>query len=47
MPRKKDSPNKKRKIETYEHQDKVRVNNPPVGLVTAENDPDAGEKKEA
>ena len=34
----------KRPIESYEHKDKKRVNNPPVGLVTPETDPDAGEK---
>lgn len=32
-------------IETYEHKDKRRVNNPPVGLVTPETDPESGEKK--
>jgi len=36
---------KKRPIASYEHRDKERVNNPPVGLVTPENDPDAGQKK--
>jgi len=35
----------KRPIESYEHRDKQRVNNPPVGLVTPETDPDAGQKK--
>ncbi|MGH7743785.1 MAG: site-specific DNA-methyltransferase [Candidatus Dormibacteria bacterium] len=30
---------KKRPIERYEHTDKKRVNNPPVGLVTPETDP--------
>ncbi|RLC97517.1 MAG: site-specific DNA-methyltransferase [Chloroflexi bacterium] len=35
----------KRQIESYEHKDKQRVNNPPVGLVTPETDPDAGAKK--
>jgi len=35
----------KRPIESYEHRDKQRVNNPPVGLVTPETDPDAGAKK--
>ena len=35
----------KRPIESYEHRDKERVNNPPVGLVTPETDPDAGQKK--
>ncbi len=35
----------RRPIESYEHRDKQRVNNPPVGLVTPETDPDAGQKK--
>lgn len=35
----------KRPIESYEHKGKERVNNPPVGLVTPETDPDAGAKK--
>jgi len=35
----------KRPIDSYEHRDKQRANNPPVGLVTPENDPDAGTKK--
>ncbi len=35
----------KRPIESYEHKDKKRVNNPPVGLVTPETDPDVGQKK--
>lgn len=35
----------KRPIESYEHRDKKRVNNPPVGLVTPETDPDAGQQK--
>ncbi|MBM3347145.1 MAG: site-specific DNA-methyltransferase [Betaproteobacteria bacterium] len=35
----------KRPIESYEHKDKRRVNNPPVGLVTPDTDPDAGAKK--
>jgi len=29
----------KRPIERYEHGDKKRINNPPVGLVTPETDP--------
>ena len=33
-----------RDIATYEHPDKERVNNPPVGLVTPETDRDAGDK---
>jgi len=35
---------KKREIESYEHKDKKRVNNPPVGLVSESTDPYAGEK---
>jgi adenine-specific DNA-methyltransferase len=34
----------KRRIESYEHRDKQRVNNPPVGLVTPDTDPDTGAK---
>lgn len=30
----------KRKIEPYQHTDKTRVNNPPVGLVTPQTDPE-------
>ncbi|WP_420441763.1 hypothetical protein [Candidatus Palauibacter sp.] len=33
-----------RTIATYEHPDKERVNNPPVGLVTPETDRDAADK---
>jgi len=33
--------NVKRPIESYAHKDKQRVNNPPVGLVTPDTDPDA------
>jgi adenine-specific DNA-methyltransferase len=29
----------KRPIDSYEHSDKKRINNPPVGLVTPETDP--------
>ncbi len=36
---------RKRPIETYEHKDKQRADNPPVGLVTPETDPDAGREK--
>ncbi|MGQ9663509.1 MAG: hypothetical protein ACUVWX_14445, partial [Kiritimatiellia bacterium] len=35
----------KRPIESYEHKDKERVNNPPVGLVTPETDQDAGQQE--
>jgi len=38
-------PKAKRPIESYEHKDKKRVNNPPVGLVTPETDPDPGAKR--
>ena len=34
----------KRPIESYEHKDKRRVNNPPVGPVTSETDPPYGIK---
>ena len=41
MPRRKTSGGKppKRPIDRYEHRDKKRINNPPVGLVTPETDP--------
>ncbi len=42
---KKQAVDTKRPIESYEHKDKLRVNNPPVGLVTPQTDPDAGAKK--
>ncbi|TSA09574.1 MAG: site-specific DNA-methyltransferase, partial [Deltaproteobacteria bacterium] len=35
----------KRPIASYEHTDKKRVNNPPVGLVTPGTDPDAGQRQ--
>jgi adenine-specific DNA-methyltransferase len=35
----------KRAIESYDHRDKQRVNNPPVGLVNPDTDPYAGVKK--
>ena len=34
-------------IEQYDHKDKQRVNNPPVGLVTPETDKDSGKKSYA
>ncbi len=37
----------RRPIESYEHRDKTRVNNPPAGLVTPETDADAGEYQDA
>ena len=46
MPRKKKTtkaPDKK-PIEQYEHKDKSRCNNPPVGLVNPVNDPEEGKK---
>jgi adenine-specific DNA-methyltransferase len=36
---------KKRLIETYEHTGKKRLNNPPVGLVTPDTDPEEGERR--
>lgn len=36
---------KKRPIEDYDHRDKERLNNPPVGLVTPQTDPESGKKK--
>jgi len=44
MARKRKNENK-RPIKSYEHKDKQRANNPPVGLVTPETNPDAGAKK--
>ena len=35
---------KKKSIEKYDHADKSRKNNPPVGLVTPDNDRDAEAK---
>lgn len=35
----------KRPIEQYEHKDKERLNNPPVGLVTPETDRETGKRK--
>jgi len=35
----------KRPIESYEHKGKQRVNNPPVGLVTPDTDPDVGARR--
>ena len=37
----------KRPIESYDHRDKQRLNNPPVGLVTPATDRDAGRKSYA
>jgi adenine-specific DNA-methyltransferase len=44
MARRKESD--KKPIEQYDHRDKKRLNNPPVGLVTPETDKDTGQKKE-
>ncbi|MEJ5349806.1 MAG: hypothetical protein WHS46_14085 [Desulfosoma sp.] len=35
----------KGRIESYEHQDKERLNNPPARLVTPQTDPDVGQKR--
>jgi adenine-specific DNA-methyltransferase len=35
----------KRPIDSCDHRDKQRANNPPVGLVTPETDPEVGQKK--
>ena len=35
----------KKPIEQYDHKDKKRLNNPPVGLVTPQTDKDTGQKK--
>jgi adenine-specific DNA-methyltransferase len=42
---KKTSGDSQREIEIYRHEDKERLNNPPVGLVTTDTDPDTGQKK--
>ncbi|BCX11194.1 MAG: hypothetical protein KatS3mg067_0132 [Thermosynechococcus sp.] len=44
MPRQKQS-SSSRPIESYEHRDKQRPNNPPAGLVTPDTDPDVGQQK--
>ncbi|MFH1086386.1 MAG: hypothetical protein V1772_11570, partial [Chloroflexota bacterium] len=36
---------RKRDITAYEHADKERLNNPPVGLATPDTDPDLGARK--
>lgn len=38
-------PEAKCPIESNEHKDKKRVNNPSVGLVTPDADPDAGQER--
>ena len=42
--RKKNSADK-RKVESYQHTDKTRLNNPPLGLVTPATDPETRDKK--
>lgn len=42
--RKRSTGSAKKPIEQYAHVDKERLNNPPVGLVTPETDPDADKK---
>ena len=44
MPPRRKSSQAKRPIESYDHRDKDRLNNPPVGLVTPETDRDAGRR---
>ncbi|MBN1574741.1 MAG: hypothetical protein JW984_16210 [Deltaproteobacteria bacterium] len=38
---------KKKRIGQYDHKDKDRMNNPPIGLVTAETDKDEGKQRYA
>ena len=38
------SAKKKKPIEQYDHKGKQRLNNPPVGLVTPQTDPESGKK---
>ncbi|NLE37224.1 MAG: site-specific DNA-methyltransferase [Pirellulaceae bacterium] len=47
MAKRPSKPSKKRPIEHYEHKDKTRVNNPPVGLVTPRTDPEVPTKRYA
>lgn len=42
--KKKETTNKQKPIEQYEHKGKERLNNPPVGLVTPETDKETGKK---
>lgn len=44
MARVKNTPKNKKPIEQYEHADKKRKNNPPVGLVTPQTDRDSGKQ---
>jgi len=43
-PKKREKKQIKKRIEQYDHKDKQRVNNPPVGLVTPQTDPETGKK---
>lgn len=45
MAKRKSSSAAKKQIEQYEHKDKDRANNPPVGLVDPNTDPELGKKK--
>ena len=45
MAKRKSTTSAKRPIEQYDHKDKERINNPPVGLVTPDTDKDLGKKK--
>ena len=47
MPRRNETNPKKRPIEQYEHKDKKRLNNPPVGLVTPSTDRRRAERRYA
>ena len=38
-------PTSQKRVEQYEHADKERKNNPPVGLVRPASDPDTGRRK--
>jgi adenine-specific DNA-methyltransferase len=44
LPKGEGSKPKKRPIEQYDHSNEKRANNPPVGLVTPDTDPDSGRK---
>jgi adenine-specific DNA-methyltransferase len=45
MPKRRATAPAKKPIEQYEHSDKTRLNNPPVGLVTPETEPAKTEAK--
>ena len=45
MAKKGENSKETRSIESYEHMNKKRANNPPVGLVTPDTDPDGGTRK--